>query len=190
MFVANDVFFLGSHGIRSLRARDLSLTAAVADVGSPLDPVIQNMFAQQTAGVHGERASGAGDAHRALLDDLHRTRFSCSALTRARTSRPGRSTCPVSRHAGPATFRRGPCSQTRPARLTCSAARALRSYDPATQTPPHLSVFELRQARDAQGISGLRLHRHGHLDGRSVLRRDADDRACHGTRSRWSTPRR
>ena len=46
MFVANDVFFLGSHGIRSLRARDLSLTAAVADVGSPLDPVIQNMFAQ------------------------------------------------------------------------------------------------------------------------------------------------
>lgn len=45
MFVANDVFFLGSHGIRSLRARDLSLTAAVADVGSPLDPVIQNMFA-------------------------------------------------------------------------------------------------------------------------------------------------
>lgn len=46
MFVANDVFFLGSHGIRSLRARDLSLTAAVADVGSPLDPVIQTMFAQ------------------------------------------------------------------------------------------------------------------------------------------------
>jgi hypothetical protein len=45
MFVANDVFFLGSHGIRSLRARDLSLTAAVADVGSPLDPVIQSMFA-------------------------------------------------------------------------------------------------------------------------------------------------
>lgn len=45
MFVANDVFFLGSHGIRSLRARDLSLTAAVADVGSPLDPVIQGMFA-------------------------------------------------------------------------------------------------------------------------------------------------
>ena len=45
MFVANDVFFLGSHGIRSLRARDLSLTAAVADVGSPLDPTIQGMFA-------------------------------------------------------------------------------------------------------------------------------------------------
>jgi hypothetical protein len=45
MFVANDVFFLGSHGIRSLRARDLSLTAAVADVGSPIDPTMQNGFA-------------------------------------------------------------------------------------------------------------------------------------------------
>jgi hypothetical protein len=50
MFVANDVFFLGSHGIRSLRARDLSLTAAVADVGSPLDPVIQTMFATNGPG--------------------------------------------------------------------------------------------------------------------------------------------
>ena len=49
MFVANDVFFLGSHGIRSLRARDLSLTAAVADVGSPLDPVIQGAFSMQGA---------------------------------------------------------------------------------------------------------------------------------------------
>lgn len=43
-YVANDVYFLGTHGIRSLRARDLSLTAAVADVGSPIDPVIQNML--------------------------------------------------------------------------------------------------------------------------------------------------
>jgi hypothetical protein len=53
MFVANDVFFLGSHGIRSLRARDLSLTAAVADVGSPLDPVIQSMFATDGAAYMG-----------------------------------------------------------------------------------------------------------------------------------------
>ena len=43
-YVANDVYFLGTHGIRSLRARDLSLTAAVADVGSPLDPLIQSLF--------------------------------------------------------------------------------------------------------------------------------------------------
>jgi hypothetical protein len=44
-YVANDVYFLGNHGIRSLRARDLTLTAAVADVGSSLDPVIQDLLA-------------------------------------------------------------------------------------------------------------------------------------------------
>jgi len=44
-YVANDVYFLGNHGIRSLRARDLTMTAAVADVGSPLDPVIQDLLA-------------------------------------------------------------------------------------------------------------------------------------------------
>lgn len=43
-YVANDVYFLGTHGIRSLRARDLSLTAAVADVGSPIDPLIQQLL--------------------------------------------------------------------------------------------------------------------------------------------------
>jgi hypothetical protein len=49
-YVANDVYFLGTHGIRSLRARDLSLTAAVADVGSPLDPLIQQLIGQQGQG--------------------------------------------------------------------------------------------------------------------------------------------
>jgi hypothetical protein len=44
-YVANDVYFLGAHGIRSLRARDLTTTAAVADVGSPIDPVIQELIA-------------------------------------------------------------------------------------------------------------------------------------------------
>jgi hypothetical protein len=44
-YIANDVYFLGTHGIRSLRARDLTTTAAVADVGSPLDPVIQDLIA-------------------------------------------------------------------------------------------------------------------------------------------------
>jgi len=44
-YVANDVYFLGAHGIRSLRARDLTTTAAVADVGSPIDPTIQEMIA-------------------------------------------------------------------------------------------------------------------------------------------------
>jgi hypothetical protein len=49
-YVANDVYFLGVHGIRSLRARDLTTTAAVADVGSPLDPIIQNLLATRGAG--------------------------------------------------------------------------------------------------------------------------------------------
>jgi len=43
-YVANDVYFLGTHGIRSLRARDLTMTAAVADVGSPIDPVVQGLI--------------------------------------------------------------------------------------------------------------------------------------------------
>ena len=43
-YVANDVYFLGTHGIRSLRARDLTMTASVADVGSPIDPVIQDLI--------------------------------------------------------------------------------------------------------------------------------------------------
>jgi hypothetical protein len=49
-YVANDVYFLGTHGIRSLRARDLTTTAAVADVGSPLDPAIQELIAERTSG--------------------------------------------------------------------------------------------------------------------------------------------
>jgi hypothetical protein len=44
-YVANDVYFLGSHGVRSLRARDLTTTAAVADVGSAVDAPIQELIA-------------------------------------------------------------------------------------------------------------------------------------------------
>lgn len=44
-YVANDVYFLGTHGLRSLRARDLTTTAAVADIGSPIDPIIQELIA-------------------------------------------------------------------------------------------------------------------------------------------------
>ena len=49
-YVANDVYFLGTHGIRSLRARDLTTTAAVADVGSPIDPILQDLVAGRTSG--------------------------------------------------------------------------------------------------------------------------------------------
>lgn len=49
-YVANDVYFLGAHGIRSLRARDLTTTAAVADVGSPIDPIIQDLIATSGSG--------------------------------------------------------------------------------------------------------------------------------------------
>ena len=48
-YVANDVYFLGTHGIRSLRARDLTTTAAVADVGSPIDPPIQDLISLSPA---------------------------------------------------------------------------------------------------------------------------------------------
>jgi hypothetical protein len=53
-YVANDVYFLGTHGIRSLRARDLTTTAAVADVGSPIDQPIQDIIASHGHFVQGD----------------------------------------------------------------------------------------------------------------------------------------
>jgi hypothetical protein len=41
---SGDVMYLAPSGIRSLRARNASLAAAVSDIGSPLDPVIQDLF--------------------------------------------------------------------------------------------------------------------------------------------------
>ena len=41
---SGDVLYLAPDGIRSLRARNASLAAAVSDIGSPLDPVIQDLF--------------------------------------------------------------------------------------------------------------------------------------------------
>jgi hypothetical protein len=41
---SGDIMYLGPSGVRSLRARNSSLAAAVSDVGSPLDPVLQNLF--------------------------------------------------------------------------------------------------------------------------------------------------
>jgi hypothetical protein len=40
---SGDVLFLATDGIRSLRARDSSLAASVSDVGSPIDPLIQDL---------------------------------------------------------------------------------------------------------------------------------------------------
>jgi len=40
---SGDILFLASDGIRSLRARDSSLAASVSDVGSPIDPLIQDL---------------------------------------------------------------------------------------------------------------------------------------------------
>ena len=42
-----DVFFLGQSGIRSLRARDSSNFASVADVGTPIDEEIQDFLAER-----------------------------------------------------------------------------------------------------------------------------------------------
>jgi hypothetical protein len=41
---SGDVMYLSHSGIRSLRARNSSLAAAVSDIGSPLDPVMQDLF--------------------------------------------------------------------------------------------------------------------------------------------------
>ena len=41
---SGDVMYLSQSGIRSLRARNSSLAAAVSDIGSPLDPVIQDLY--------------------------------------------------------------------------------------------------------------------------------------------------
>jgi len=41
---SGDVMYLSQSGIRSLRARNSSLAAAVSDIGSPLDPVIQDLL--------------------------------------------------------------------------------------------------------------------------------------------------
>jgi hypothetical protein len=41
---SGDVMYIAPSGIRSLRARNASLAAAVSDTGSPLDPVLQQLF--------------------------------------------------------------------------------------------------------------------------------------------------
>ena len=41
---SGDVMYLSQSGIRSLRARNSSLAAAVSDIGSPLDPVMQDLI--------------------------------------------------------------------------------------------------------------------------------------------------
>jgi hypothetical protein len=41
---SGDVMYIAPSGIRSLRARNASLAAAVSDIGSPLDPIIQDLF--------------------------------------------------------------------------------------------------------------------------------------------------
>src|SRR4029077_12077205 len=41
---SGDVLYVAPDGIRSLRARNASLAASVADVGSPLAPLLQALF--------------------------------------------------------------------------------------------------------------------------------------------------
>jgi len=53
----NDVFFLGSDGYRSLRARDSSNAAAVSDVGTPVDDLVQARVREVTAGQVGRSTS-------------------------------------------------------------------------------------------------------------------------------------
>lgn len=47
---SGDILYLSSDGIRSLKARETSLTASVSDIGSPLDPYVKELFvADETA---------------------------------------------------------------------------------------------------------------------------------------------
>jgi hypothetical protein len=41
---SGDVMYMSQSGVRSLRARNSSLAAAVSDIGSPLDPLLQDLF--------------------------------------------------------------------------------------------------------------------------------------------------
>lgn len=56
-FGESDVFFLADNGVRSLRARDSSNTAAISDIGTPIDPVvillINSLTQAQIAGAKG-----------------------------------------------------------------------------------------------------------------------------------------
>jgi hypothetical protein len=41
---SGDILFLGSDGIRSLKAREQLVSAAVSDIGSPIDPLIRDLY--------------------------------------------------------------------------------------------------------------------------------------------------
>ena len=52
-----DVFFLGRSGVRSLRARDSSNFASVADVGTPIDDEVQDFLAERNERVRRDAVS-------------------------------------------------------------------------------------------------------------------------------------
>lgn len=56
-FGDGDVFYLDTSGVRSLRARDSSNSAATTDIGSPIDPIVANLLANFTD-EQAERAAG------------------------------------------------------------------------------------------------------------------------------------
>ena len=60
---SGDVMYLSHSGIRSLRARNSSLAAAVSDIGSPLDPLLQDLFRAMGRGLdeRHDRDAAAGD---------------------------------------------------------------------------------------------------------------------------------
>ncbi len=54
---SGDILFLNASGIRSLKARDLSNSAAVSDIGSPIDDYVRDLpdkYAATPAGIGGE----------------------------------------------------------------------------------------------------------------------------------------
>jgi hypothetical protein len=49
-FGSGDVLYLSSHGIRSLRAQNITLTAGVTDIGTPIDEIFRQLIIQNGAG--------------------------------------------------------------------------------------------------------------------------------------------
>ena len=51
---SGDILFLGSDGIRSLKAREQLVSAAVSDIGSPVDPLIRELYATKGVAYMGQ----------------------------------------------------------------------------------------------------------------------------------------
>ena len=119
---SGDVMYLSHSGIRSLRARNSSLAAAVSDIGSPLDPVIQDLFRYMgedwTSGTIAILQPVTGRFWIIMPDRI----YVLSSRFRGRRSPPGRSTTPASSSPRPPSTRTASWCATTTTSSTPSAA--------------------------------------------------------------------